>query len=60
MTIVRAILLLCALAALLDGAVLEAVGLVLFVVVLFAAWPEGWGRRPVPFTFTMPGGRWRR
>lgn len=60
MTVVRVVLLLCALLALLDGAVWECVGLVVFVLVLFLAWPEGVGRRPVPFTVWLPGGRWRR
>jgi predicted Abi (CAAX) family protease len=49
MTFPRAVVLLCALAALADGAVWEAVFLVLFVVVLWVFWPAGVGRRPVPF-----------
>jgi hypothetical protein len=55
----RAILLLCALLALLDGDVWEAVGLAGVAAVLFIAWPDGFGQRPVPFRVWFPGGRWR-
>lgn len=60
MTIVRAVLLLCALLALLDGAVWEAVGLTVFVVVLWLAAPGGVGQRPVGFRVWFFGGGWRR
>lgn len=60
MTIVRGVLLLCALVALLDGAIWEAVGLGAFVLVPFVAEPGGWGQRPVGFRIWFFGGGWRR
>lgn len=57
MTVPRAIVLLCAALALADGAVLEAVGLVLFAIVLCAS---GGGRRSRGLRFRWHYGTWRQ
>lgn len=57
---IRAMLLVCAVLAIVDGAVLEGVGIAAFVVVLFVAWPGGVWQRPVGLTVWLPGARWRR
>lgn len=59
MTLVRAILLGCALMALLDGDVGQAIFIVLFVVVLVVAAPGGVWQRPVPFRVWWGPGGWR-
>lgn len=51
MTIPRLVVLACSVLALFAGAIWEAIGLLAFVLVLFWAWPEGIGQRPVPFRF---------
>lgn len=58
MTWTRLILVLLALLALADGAVYEAIGIAVVVVVLAVRWPRGAGRRPVPIRMWFPGGRW--
>lgn len=60
MTGVRVAVLACAVLAIADGDVLEALGLLLFVVVLCVAWPGGVAPRPVGVTVWWPGARWRR
>lgn len=57
---VRVILLGCAVVAVLDGAVWEALGIAAFVVVLMVAAPGGLAPRPWPFRVWFPGGRYDR
>lgn len=59
MTGPRAIVLLCAVMALVDGAFWEAVGLAVFALVLFVARPNPRDRRPRGVRFRWHIGGWR-